>query len=59
VPVAPRETCAALREEVDEVVCGFTPEPFHSVGAWYEDFRQITDEEVRHMLILEAGRPRA
>ncbi len=50
VPVAPRETCAALRAEVDEVVCLATPEPFHSVGSWYEDFRQTTDEEVRLML---------
>jgi putative phosphoribosyl transferase len=50
VPVAPRETCVALRAEVDEVVCLATPEPFHSVGSWYEDFRQTTDEEVRLML---------
>jgi putative phosphoribosyl transferase len=58
VPVAPRETCEALRAEVDEVICSFTPEPFHSVGSWYEDFHQIADEEVRDMLILEAGRPK-
>ncbi len=59
VPVAPRETCEALRAEVDEVVCLATPEPFHSVGSWYEDFRQFTDEEVRQMLIPEPSRPRA
>jgi predicted phosphoribosyltransferase len=50
VPVAPEETCEALKAEVDEVVCAFTPEPFHSVGAWYEDFEQTTDEEVRELL---------
>jgi putative phosphoribosyl transferase len=50
VPVAPKETCAALRSEVDEVICLVTPEPFHSVGSWYEDFHQTTDEEVRLML---------
>jgi putative phosphoribosyl transferase len=50
VPVAPDETCAMLRAEVDEMVCVFTPEPFHSVGAWYEDFGQTTDQEVQELL---------
>ncbi len=59
VPVAPSETCAALSREVDEVLCLFTPEPFHSVGSWYEDFRQATDDEVRQMLISEPSRPRS
>lgn len=50
VPVAPAETCASLRAEVDEVVCLSSPTPFISVGAFYEDFSQITDEEVRILL---------
>lgn len=50
VPVAPEETCAALRAEVDEVVCTLTPDPFLSVGTWYEDFSQTTDDEVRELL---------
>ncbi len=50
VPVAPNETCEALRAEVDEVVCALTPDPFLSVGTWYEDFTQITDDEVRELL---------
>jgi putative phosphoribosyl transferase len=50
VPVAPAETCASLRVEVDEVVCLFSPVPFISVGASYENFSQITDEEVRTLL---------
>jgi putative phosphoribosyl transferase len=50
VPVAPKETCAGLRAEVDQVICLATPEPFHSVGTWYKDFHQATDEEVRLML---------
>jgi putative phosphoribosyl transferase len=37
---------------VDEVVCARTPEPFHAVGEWYEDFSQTTDEEVRQLLSL-------
>ena len=54
VPVAARETCAALRREVDDVVCLRTPEPFDAVGLWYEDFSQTTDDEV-HELLERAG----
>ncbi len=47
VPVAAASTCEALSGEVDDIVCGQTPEPFLAVGLWYEDFSQTTDEEVR------------
>jgi putative phosphoribosyl transferase len=50
VPVAPRETCDALREIADEVVCALTPEPFRAVGLWYQDFDQTSDEEVTKLL---------
>ena len=50
VPVAPVETLRMLRSEVDRVVCLRSPEPFHAVGAWYEDFAQTSDEEVRELL---------
>jgi predicted phosphoribosyltransferase len=50
VPVGPRATCEALRQEADEVVCLSSPEPFCSVGTWYEDFTQVTDREVQHAL---------
>jgi predicted phosphoribosyltransferase len=50
VPTAPRETCEALRREVDEVVCASTPDPFMAVGLWYRDFAPVTDEEVRELL---------
>ena len=50
VPVAAPETCGALRAEVDEVVCVFTPDPFQAVGLWYQDFAQTTDDEVRALL---------
>jgi predicted phosphoribosyltransferase len=52
VPVAAPATCEQFRAEVDEVVCARTPEPFHAVGEWYEDFSQTTDEEVRQLLSL-------
>jgi putative phosphoribosyl transferase len=58
VPVAPEETCASLRAEVDEVVCLASPAPFISVGGSYENFTQITDEEVR-MLLERAATARA
>ncbi|HEY3476798.1 MAG TPA: phosphoribosyltransferase [Anaerolineales bacterium] len=54
VPVAAPEACDALRSEVDEIICAVTPEPFYGVGRWYEDFSQVTDEEVR-MLLQEAN----
>jgi predicted phosphoribosyltransferase len=50
VPVAAPETCEAIREEVDDVVCAFAPEPFFAVGNWYQDFSQTSDEEVRDLL---------
>jgi predicted phosphoribosyltransferase len=57
VPAGARETCAACRDEVDEVVCATTPEPFYAVGLSYEDFSQTTDEEVRQLLGRAQGRP--
>jgi predicted phosphoribosyltransferase len=50
VPIAPPETCDAFRKVVDEIVCAMTPERFHAVGLWYEDFTQTTDEEVHELL---------
>lgn len=50
VPVAAAQTCAVLRGVVDEVVCGYTPEPFQAVGLWYDDFRQTADAEVHALL---------
>src|SRR3979411_748170 len=50
VPTASPETCEEMRAEVDDVICAITPEPFHAVGLWYQDFSQTTDEEVRELL---------
>ena len=50
VPVGAFQTCHALREVADEVICAFTPEPFRAVGLWYADFSQTTDEEVQQFL---------
>lgn len=46
VPVAPPDTVAGLRREVDEVVCLQTPEPFYAIGLFYENFTQMSDQDV-------------
>jgi len=50
VPVAAASACAELAPEVDDIICTRTPEPFYSVGQWYGEFSQTTDEEVRELL---------
>ena len=50
VPIAAENVCEAFRTEVDEIICAVTPEPFYGVGRWYENFSQITDQEVRILL---------
>lgn len=50
VPVAPADTLAALRGDVDEIHCLETPEPFFAIGAHYADFDQFEDEAVIKLL---------
>jgi putative phosphoribosyl transferase len=50
VPVAPADTVTRLHEIADEVVCGMAPSRFLAVGQWYDDFRQVADDEVRELL---------
>jgi len=57
VPVSAPVTCDAFRDIVDEIICAETPEPFHAVGEWYDDFAQTTDAEVHEL--LERARSRA
>lgn len=54
VPVAPLEVLREFRRLADEVVVVDTPEPFYAVGAWYEDFTQTTDQEIRELLARAA-----
>jgi putative phosphoribosyl transferase len=54
VPVGPAQTCQTLRQHADDVVCYQAPDPFCAVSAWYVDFDQISDQEVRRLL-AEAG----
>jgi putative phosphoribosyl transferase len=57
VPVAAPETCEQFRREADEIICPATPEPFVAVGGWYDDFSQVTDNEVRKLLEKAARKP--
>lgn len=57
-PVMSRQAKAALTRAADACECVSTPEPFHGVGMWYEDFSQTTDEEVRNLLDGEAAHAR-
>jgi putative phosphoribosyl transferase len=49
-PVASRESVEMLSAFADEIVCLQTPLSFNAVGAWYQDFDQVTDEEVAAIL---------
>ena len=56
VPVAPPETVRKLEREADRVVCLYTPSPFWAVGAFYANFEQTSDYEVKALLEeLSAG----
>ena len=49
-PVAAAETVPGLEDEAELVLCLETPTSFLSVGAWYEDFSAVSDDEVRRLL---------
>ncbi|MCP5468797.1 MAG: phosphoribosyltransferase [Deltaproteobacteria bacterium] len=44
--VAPASTVEKLENFADEVVCLEAPEDFRAVGQFFEDFSQVSDEEV-------------
>ncbi len=46
VPVGATESVAEMRKEADDIVCLETHVYFAAIGVFYEDFRQISDEEV-------------
>lgn len=55
VPVGPAETLEELDAEADLVVCAQTPTTIFSVGEWYDDFRQVSEEEM-DALLAESSR---
>jgi len=48
--VGARDTCDRLRSHADEFICLHSPIRFHSVGEWYEEFDQVSDDEVVALL---------
>ena len=59
IPVAPTDTLAALRTEVDDLVCLEDYDSFGAIGFFYRDFRQISDEEVIATLARFPARKKA
>ncbi|SET49372.1 Predicted phosphoribosyltransferase [Nitrosospira multiformis] len=53
VPVGTTSACRKIRQEADDLVCLYTPEPFFGVGQWYDNFMQTPDEEVLALLEQE------
>lgn len=53
VPVGPLETVNDLKKYVDELICLETPQPFYAVGAFYNEFPQVSDDQVIEALQLE------
>jgi putative phosphoribosyl transferase len=50
VPVAAENTVRDFNDNLALTVCVHTPEEFFNVGAWYDDFSQTSDKEVRDLL---------
>jgi predicted phosphoribosyltransferase len=57
VPVAPTDTLYALRGEADEIVCLEDYESFTAIGFYYDDFGQVSDEEVTAILARLPAEP--
>lgn len=49
-PTGSSDACREFEQQIDQVVCLSTPEPFEAVGAWYRNFSQTSDDEVRDLL---------
>jgi putative phosphoribosyl transferase len=48
--VAPPSTLDALGPEADAIVCLLTPEDLRAIGLWYDNFQQVSDQEVVRLL---------
>src|SRR5687768_12161913 len=58
VPVGSALACEKIRQEADDLVCLYTPEPFFGVGQWYDNFMETPDEEVLTLLRQETTHKR-
>lgn len=55
VPVAPPDTLAKVEPYADEVICLSAPESFYAVGQFYQNFQQVSDEDVIRLLGAAPG----
>ena len=55
VPIGASDTCAEMAAVADEVVCASEPVELGSVGVWYQDFEQTSDEEVTELLAAQSA----
>jgi predicted phosphoribosyltransferase len=56
VPVAAPDSCDELLAVADDVVCPVRPRRLRAIGLWYENFDQITDDQVRAILLADPSR---
>jgi putative phosphoribosyl transferase len=50
VPVAPKSILKSLNQVADDIIVLYTPDDFMAVGAFYENFTQIGDDEVKEIM---------
>jgi predicted phosphoribosyltransferase len=50
VPVMSAHALEMLKQVADMVVCVYSPSSFEGVGQFYQDFHQVTDEEVMEIM---------
>ncbi|MBI3260771.1 phosphoribosyltransferase [Candidatus Berkelbacteria bacterium] len=58
VPVAAADSLAELSRDVDDVVCLYTPAYFTAVGQFYENFQEVSEQEVAGLL-KNSGQPQS
>jgi len=56
VPVGSQDAIARLEQEADEVICPHIPDYFYAIGQFFEDFGQVSDEEVMEILRVHSGK---
>ena len=48
--MAPRDILEDLNRIADKVIILYTPEPFGAVGCFYQDFTQVSNDEVKDIM---------
>lgn len=49
-PVVQASVASDLAKDVDELVASLTPDSLYAIGLWYDDFPQLTDDDVQEIL---------